>query len=337
MARPRPLRFEPYHRLDGRPSLILDGSPTEGTALTVTHWPGYPPPEPIADDLSAQMAFGLLDRPDLVPADVDVASNNHFDQDGLVSLVAVIDPDAAQARRARLVEVARAGDFAVTDDRDAARLSMAISAVASGEEPALGPQPHAYDERTGVLYDELIGRLPEWCDHPDRIRHLWADEDAMLDASDAAFQRGSVSIEERPEVDLAIVRVAGSAPTAGGHRFGGAHVAGLHPMATFARTDRSVVCTIRDRQITVEHRYETWVQLRSRPVRARRDLVPLAARLQDAEPGETVWTADPVGALTPRLATGEGPTALDPDVVIAHLVDHLVTAAPAWDPWEEAP
>lgn len=52
------MRYVPYHRLDGRPNLIVDESPIDGTALTETHWPGYPPPAEIADDLSAQTAFG---------------------------------------------------------------------------------------------------------------------------------------------------------------------------------------------------------------------------------------------------------------------------------------
>ena len=56
------VRFHPYHQLDGRPNVILDGSPTDGTVLTVTHWPGYPPPEVVAADTSGEMAFRLLEH-----------------------------------------------------------------------------------------------------------------------------------------------------------------------------------------------------------------------------------------------------------------------------------
>ena len=38
-------------------------SPTDGTVLTVTHWPGYPPPEEVAADTSAEMAFRLETPP----------------------------------------------------------------------------------------------------------------------------------------------------------------------------------------------------------------------------------------------------------------------------------
>src|SRR5690606_11234720 len=55
-----PVEYVPYHELAGRPNVILDGSPTEGTVVTISHWPGHPPPPEVADDLSAQMAFRML-------------------------------------------------------------------------------------------------------------------------------------------------------------------------------------------------------------------------------------------------------------------------------------
>ena len=61
--------------------------------LTLTHWPGYPQPEGFHFDLSAEMAFHYLDEPiDHPPA--DLVTNNHFDQDGLVGLHALIDPSS---------------------------------------------------------------------------------------------------------------------------------------------------------------------------------------------------------------------------------------------------
>jgi hypothetical protein len=107
-------------------------------------------------------------------------------------------------------------------------------------------------------------------------------------------------------------------------------------MAVFARTERLVVATVRAGHYEVEQRYESWVQLRSRPVRGRRDLVPLAERLQDAERGEARWTAEPVGSLTPRLSSGHGPSSLAPDRSVALLAEHLAVAPPAWDPFAAA-
>jgi len=327
---PRSLTFVPHHLLAGAPSVVVDGSPAPGTVLTVTHWPGYPPPAGIEDDLSAQMAFRLLGRPDLVPDEAELVSNNHFDQDGLVSIYALVAPDDAVERRTFLEDLAFAGDFGLCRDRDAARLSMVLSALADGDAADIDD----YAERTAVLYEDVLGRLPELCDHIGRQRDVWGDEDATLDASDAAFKDGRAVIEERREVDLAIVTVAEDTPDAGGHRFGGNWVGGLHPMAVNSRTERVTLARLRGRRYDVELRYEGWVQLQSRAVRARRDLAPLAARLQDEETGDAAWSATPVGGLLPRLQLGDGQeSSIAPDRFVELLTDHLLTAPPAWDPF----
>lgn len=325
------MKYAPYHELDGQPNVILDGSPTDGTVLTVTHWPGYPPPPEVAADLSAQMAFRLLDHLDLAGG-AELVSNNHFDQDGLVSIFAVTKPEAALPRRAFLEGVAAAGDFGTYRDRDAARVSMVLSAYASGDGDI--DLPATYPEQCAVLYTEALERLPELCDHVDRFRSLWADEDATLKASEHAIEHGSATIHEVPDIDLAVVDVVDGAPRSGGHRFGGEWADGLHPMAVNNATRRLVVATVRGKTYTVEHRYESWVQLRSRPLRLRRDLVPLAVRLQDEERGDAIWTADPVGSLTPRLTSGDGDSSIARARFVDLLTDHLHHAPPAWDPFD---
>ena len=75
------------------------------------------------------------------------------------------------------------------------------------------------------------------------------------------------------------------------------------------------------------------MQLRSWPLRLRRDLVPLAARLQEEERADATWSASPVGGLTPRLTSGDGDSSIAPDRFVELLVEHLRTAPPAWDPY----
>ena len=324
------VRFVPYHELGGRPNVVMDGSPTEGTLLTVTHWPGYPPPTAVADDLSAQMAFRLLDHPELLP-DAELVSNNHFDQDGLVSIYALVDPVTACARRALLEDLAAAGDFATYRDRTAARVSMVLAAWAAGRGDI--ELPSDYPAQAALLYGVSLARLAELCDHVERFRDLWGDEDDTLTASEQAIRRGEVSITDIGEVDVAIVDVDETAPATGGHRFGGDWVEGLHPMAVHNATDRLVVATVRGQRYDVELRYESWVQFRSRPLRNRRDLMPLASQLQDEELGDATWSAEPVGRLVPRLTSGPGGSSISRERFIELLVNHLRTAPPAWDPF----
>jgi hypothetical protein len=86
--------FVPYHELGGRPDVVVDGAPTTGTVLCLSHWPGIASPPRFQADLSAQMAFAYLEAYDRHhPA--TAVSNNHFDQDGLVSIYALARPEAA--------------------------------------------------------------------------------------------------------------------------------------------------------------------------------------------------------------------------------------------------
>ncbi len=336
------LHYVPYGELCAEvPSVVVDGSPAPGTVLCLSHWPGIGSPARFAADLSAEMAFAYLPAFDLHHG-ASAVSNNHFDQDGLVSVFAMTRPDEALARRELLVEVARAGDFAVTPSRTAARVSMAIAAYADpGRSPLRagsgGDAAPDYDEWVRVLHLELLARLPELCERPERFAGLWADEDATLTRSEEALASGAVTIEEVPDLDLAVVTVPDRAELdlAGGHRFGGEWVAGVHPIALHNATDRGALLVLAGGRPELRYRYESWVQFRTRTVRPRVDLVPLAEVLNGEEvAGAAVWHAGAVSSLTPTLAPDQGAeSGLDPARVRALVERHLRDSTPAWDPY----
>jgi hypothetical protein len=341
------LHYCPYGELDsGVPSVVVDGSPAPGTILCLSHWPGIGSPARFAADLSAEMALAYLDAFDLHPG-ASVVSNNHFDQDGLVSVFAMTRPEEALSRRELLVEVARAGDFAVTSRRDAARISMTISAFAdpgrsplrrsSSSTPAPGEAELNYGEWVALLHAELLPRLTELCDRPERYAELWAEEDATLTESETALARGSIVIEEVPDLDLAVVTLPeqGELRLRGGHRFGGEWVSGVHPVALHNATDRGALLVLAGDRPELRYRYESWVQFRSRAIRPRVDLVPLAERLNDEEgAGRAVWHAGAVSALTPTLALVEDSESTIGSERLRVLVEqHLRDSPPAWDPY----
>jgi hypothetical protein len=334
------LRYQPYGSLGAAvSSVVVDGSPAEGTVLCLSHWPGIGSPAEFWADLSAEMAFAYVAASGGHHGAATVVSNNHFDQDGLVGVFALSSPEEAAARRDLLIEVARAGDFAVTASRRAARISMVVAAYADPDRSPLAGlgDSFGYEAQTAVLYTELLGLLPELCDHPERFESSWAEEDASLDASAAALASGSVRLEEVPSLDLAVLSVPEAAPDAGGHRFGGMWIPGLHPLAVHAATERGALLTVRGRHYQFGYRYESWVQFRSRAVRPRVDLAPLATALSEAESaagGTVAWTCDRVSALTPVLGPAGGEeSALEPEAVRSLVEAHLRTAPPAWDPF----
>jgi hypothetical protein len=332
-----PLRFVPYRESTTLPNVVVDGSPNGGTVLVLSHWPGLPTPADCAADTSAQMAFRYLDQGAGLHGDAAVVTNNHFDQDGLAGVYALTNPADALHRRELLEALACAGDFAVSTDRAAARLSMAVAALGDRARTPLDDIPTDYDEASALLYAHALELLPGWMTDPASCRSLWAEEDAELDAGIAAIESGSVTIEEDPEVDLAVVTLSPSGRSAG-HRFVGRSFGGVHPMALHAATERSVILALDpvEGRHHLTCRYEGWVQFRSRPIRARVDLLPLAEQLTSAEGAGVRWVATPPSDLTPELLTaGDGPgSSLDPQALVGAVTDHLRAAPPAWNPYD---
>ena len=328
----RRLPFVPFTELDGVPNVVVDGSAGADTRLVLSHWPGSPTPESVRDDLSAQIALRALDQPELF-ADVEAVSNNHFDQDGLMSVHALVAPDDALARSALVIDVARAGDFGWYVERDAARVAMAIAVMSDPEMSPLDPAVFTSDDVTGALYIAMLDRLPELLDDVGASKPLWEEEDAYLSASEVAIADGTVALEEHEAVDLAVVRIPEDWVARAAHRFTVSWTGALHPMAVNSATSCLRVLTMQGARARLECRYETWVQLVSRPVLPRPDLRELAAVLDRAE-GDQRWRADPPGALTPVLTLHEGrETTLPPERLVQVIADWLATAPGAWDPW----
>ena len=326
------MEYVAYFEIGDRPNVIVDGAATDSTVLTLSHWPGAPTPEAFTADLSAEIAFRYLDQPEL-HVRADVVSNNHFDEDGIMSIYALVDPDGAMARRALVEDVARAGDFGTFRSREAARISFAISTLADPERSPLGAAffDRPYEQLAHGLYVALLDRLPGLLDDVGFSGGLWVEEDEELARSERAIDSGEVTIEEIPELDLAIVRVPEAFAPHAVHRFTQGRTARVHPMAVHNRTGMLRVATIAGSSYDVALRYETWVQLVTRRAVPRVDLAPLADRLNERETSGGAWTFDGVGAITPSLHLED--SAIGPDDFLTALTSFLVDAPPAWDPY----
>jgi hypothetical protein len=309
------VRYDDYEASLDTPNIVVDGSPNESTVLTLSHWPGIPAPAGLARDLSAEMAFSYLDAPPDHPA-ADIVTNNHFDQDGLISIFALIEPDAALPHRELLIDVAAAGDFATYRDRRAARAAMTMARRGAAETTC------SYSEFTHQLYTELLPEVLPMVLDTERYRDHWGAEDAELTASEQAIAAGRVTFDERPDLDLSIVTIDADEPSRSGHRFGHDRFDGLHPMALHNATDRFRLLLIHGRTYRYVDRYETWVQFQTRPTLPRVDMRPLAEELSALEAGAVTWTAGAPSSLTPELAP-DGESTIDQAVVVDALVRHL--------------
>ncbi len=331
---PLPLRYAPYPDTVARPNVVVDGSPNAGTVLSLTHWPGIPVLPGTEADLSAQMAFRYLDLGADRHGDAEVVTNNHLDQDGLVSVHALTNPEHALAHRPFLEDLAAAGDFATFRSRDAARVSMVIAAFADVGRSPLSPLG---DDADRVLYEHLLRILPELVADVGGWRELWAEEDEQLSGSLAALASGEVVIREDPSADLAVVDFRDVHQHWWGHRFGHHRFVDIHPMALNNATDRFTLLLVRGRRYRVVQRYETWVQYRSRRPPGRVDLRPLADELTAVEPGTARWVAEAPDGLSPQLTLFHGhESGLERADVLARVRRHLTGAPTAWDPYDNA-
>ncbi len=296
--------FAPYEACTGRPHVVADGAPQAGTTLVLSHWPGTPTPAALRADTSAEIALRFLDLPaperDRLVAGAASATNNHFDEDGALALLALVSPQAALARRHLVVAAATAGDFLVWRDPYALKVALAIAAYTDPARTPLGPSDgtRPYPERVAGRYEAVLARLPAWLEAPDapEARALWEEPFAAVEAGIQAFERGRAWIEDRPRLDLAVVdRDAG--------------LAALPRAAVYPRTARTRILWLVGGAVEgVSLRYETWVRFASRRPRPRVDLAPLVPALDrlevDYTPGGAVaarWRAADVRDITPEL------------------------------------
>ena len=280
------MKYCAYGELTDIPHVVVDGSAQASTALTLSHWPGAPTPDLLRADLSAEIAFNYLDHPEL-HSDAEFVSNNHFDQDGLVSVFALTRPEAARPRRERLIDIARAGDFSCFRDRDSARPAIAAANIGNA--------------CAGDPYDGLLSQLAALADDVTLFREYWVDEDEHITETERAIADGAITIDEDPELDLAIVRVPESWRARIVHQFTTTDCSVAHPYAVNTATPRFAILTVGAGTPRFQYRYETWVHYVSSRPRPRVDLTELAAVLTAEDEGSGVWTFDGVDSLSPAL------------------------------------
>ncbi len=265
---------------------MVDGAARPGTVMTLSHWAHSATPRKLRKDLSAEIVLRALEEGYVDTAGTDLATIDHYDEDGVAALALLLLPGLAERHSGVLVEAARVGDFGVVRDRRGALVAFGIATLGDAlRTPLHVPRP-ARDARTGHLdmcalaTRHALSIIDELASDPQRFESLWRDEAAALDAAMAGMGRW-VRIEEIPEHDLAIVRVDPAASGAGLAVWGD-HV--IHPAAVYSSTARLRIATVAGDRLEVRFRYESWVRLASRRPRLRVDLTSFASILDSLEP-----------------------------------------------------
>lgn len=331
------LRYVPYDRLGDARHVMVDGMPRPGTELTLSHWPRSSTPEHLRADLSAQIVARALEEGYLEPVAADLATIDHYDEDGLCALGMIVVPGLAERHLQLLVEVARVGDFGVVRDRLAAIAAFTINVLLDPERsPLESVRGAAAGRQFAALGDaaaETLLLLDRLLSSPEEFENIWRAEAAAFDAAVSSLG-GSVVIEDIPEHDLALVRVD---PGIGKTSSISWAEHAVHPAAVNTVTPRFRVATIAGDHFELRFRYESWVTMATTRPRPRVDLSSLVAELGDLEPAAVKWHFDGARAIVPELRTvGDAPSGISPDLFVETLVDHLAAldqGPPAWDPY----
>jgi hypothetical protein len=335
---PDPVSYVPYKEVGSQRNIVVDGAPLASTVLTLSHWPNNRTPEALKRDTSTATVFAYLDSPN-EHQHVEIATNNHFDEDGLFGMFALSQPASALRFRDLLIGGAMAGDFGVFENRDAVRLCFTIEALT---DKRISPLPKAAftgceHQRVSTLYRRMLDLLPEILENVEEYRRYWHEQDAHLQESESLIADGEVEIEDVPESDLAIVRIPGALPALNIRRYLQSERASVHPFAIHNATDGNRIIRIQDGCYEFQYRYESWVQVVSRRPMFRVDLGGLAARLNSLETAAGTWRADKVTEIVPRLfLEGIDRSSIAEETFVGEVIDHLSRQSVAWDPynWE---
>lgn len=305
------LQYLPYNRLGITPNIIVDSVPIESTIMTLSHWPASGSPGELKADLSAEIVFNFLDWPDAqsVQDRAEAVSNNHFDEDGLVGIFALLNPQAAQEERELLLDIATAGDFGTYKNREAAQVSFVLQAWAQPDKSPLNRAVfrRPYDEVTSILYEELLPRFSNIFQRVHFLEQYWKDEDLLLDWSESAIENGSIKIEEFSDLDFSVIETpatkewAAARPIVDGARW--THSV-CHQFAAHNATNCSRILVTDGQRHDFYYRYETWVETVNRKPQPRLDLRPIAQTLNRLE-GRSIWTAEDIKDIVPHLSMAE--------------------------------
>jgi hypothetical protein len=332
---PAAVQFCPYSFLEDQPNIIVDGKEQRATVLTLSHWPWNQTPRELLRDTSTDIAFAYLDSPAHF-VDAGLVSNSHYDEDGLLSMYALVDPVNAMRNRGLMIATSRAGDFSVCSDIRAAKLSFILAAYA---DPEISPLPSEVFSGTATnqihsLYRLMLNELPGLMDNIDAYPHFWQDELQHWQESEAAIAEGRVVIDELPHLDMAIVRIPEDMPARTVRRYLRKWSRSVHPFAVHDVTHSSRIVWIKGASLEMQYRYESWVQLASRRPHMRVDLAGLADRLTDQESAGGQWQFEGVNEVAPRLRlAGSCRSSISETDFLQQLCRELESGPPAWDPY----
>jgi hypothetical protein len=303
---------------------MVDSGRSADTVLELSHWPGNNTPESYKADTSSEIVLKFLrstERNHFFNL-VDAVSTDHYDVDGLLALWSVLYPDEALRRAELIVQTAVTGDFDRFTTAAAVQTCLSLDGLERERiQPSINYTAWSTEEITANLYQQALALVPSCLDHPEEFRPLWNDEYHEVLSSIKILEQGKARLTEIPELDLAILE--SDRP--------------LHDLAVYNATHCLRVLTVVGGSIyCIRYRYESFVELDSRPASSRVPLDTLTARLNACEKNSGRWFAESIATAHPRLqlysqSRVPGVSSIPADAVVEMLCDGLKTGIESSD------
>lgn len=228
-------RFVPMGSAAPASSISCDGL-VEGAALHLTHWKKNQTPAALKADTSTEIAFLFIDSPLAEAWKHSPVVNNHFDTDGVLSIVTLLDPAFARQHRALFIAAAEAGDFQEWPTlEDGIRLDAALTQLGAAAVTQLGGPAHT--QLGGAATDEarafaaVLPQVPELVTNLRSREDLWGPAWQVLRAGMQAMNDGLVTLHRRG--DVSIVRHSASFHAGRTRELPGPLLHRAHPDARF--------------------------------------------------------------------------------------------------------
>jgi len=327
------LRLVPAEGPEAPPHLSVDGMSPAGPNLS--HWPGNRTPRKWKADLSTGICLNFSRAAATEQAEflggVTAVLNDHYDTDGFLSLLAVLQPDVATKHEETCLLAAATGDFQAWQTWRGFAIDRIVLNLA---DPERSPHAPAFADLTGAAkdfhrYRWLLEHAGSVLAETERYQPLFADELAHVQEQLHAARSGAVDRQLWPEHHLAVVR-----STEDLHRLVLNTVAGAYRVLHVRQTGDGPIYRYHDRT-------ETWFEVCTFSPPRRRGLAALRERLQHLEDdqggsGAGCWCADTTTEPVPELYHGRPseqaygqitrtltPSRLAPESVTTAVLEHF--------------
>ncbi len=283
------------------PHLSVDGMSPSGPNLS--HWPGNRTPPIWKADLStgicANFARAQPQEQENFLGAVEGVLNDHYDTDGFLSLLMVLQPELALAHEELCLLAAGTGDFQAYQSEQAFAIDRIVqnlgkTTVSPYVMEFQGLDHHAKDFSR---YQWLLDNAARVLQQPEEFTPLFAEELAQVQDELRRAKAGSVQSQNFPDQGLCVLHSKCTL-----HRMTLNTLAGCYRVLHIQKTPEGPLYRYHDRT-------ESWFEVVTFSPPKRRDLSPLSRRLQAMEEAggsneQSQWSADPATEPVPELYHG---------------------------------